>query len=213
MNVPLDYWTKGHKRYESKEWASKPTIFSSIAIEHFPESGKVIDLGAGLGQDSIFFAQSGYNVILTDINAKAFEVARKIAGDLDIDYEVVDLQDPLPFDDSIFDVVYSHLGLHYFNEEDTRGIFKEIHRVLKPDGVIAALFNTIEDPEIDSSDFEKLEDHFYIEKPTGLKKAYFDTEYAKRMTSGLFEPILLDAKGETYKDDIKTLIRFIGSKA
>ncbi len=35
-------------------------------------------------------------------------------------------------------------------------------------------------------------------------------DYLKDVTGELLKPVVLDSEGETYKDEIKTLIRFIG---
>lgn len=80
---------------------------------------------------------------------------------------------------------------------------------MKSGGIIASLFNTIEDPEIDNPQFKKIEEGYY-QDPFGLSKRYFSTSYLETMTRELFIPIVLDNKGETYKDEIKPLIRFIG---
>ena len=43
---------------------------------------------------------------------------------------------PLPFEDNIFDLVYSSHVLEHFKKADTQAIINEWVRVLKPDGII-----------------------------------------------------------------------------
>jgi len=205
------YWTVKHQKYQAKDWINKPSIFANQCLKYLPQSGSLLELGAGQGQDSRFFASKGLNVLSTDISTSALQIARaKTKKQLpNLKYQKVDISKPLPFPNNNFDVVYSHLGLHYFNQKDTQQLFREIQRILKPNGIFASIFNTINDPEIQKA--KKLENHFYI-APDKLQKAYFSTNYLKKLTQNLFKPIVLDNQGITHKDEIRTLIRFIGTK-
>ena len=46
-------WSELHNNYKKRDWINKPSIFAEQAIKYFPSSGKVLELGAGLGQDSV----------------------------------------------------------------------------------------------------------------------------------------------------------------
>lgn len=206
-----DYWKKTHEIYSKKDWISNTTIFAQFVVGYFPKNGKILDLGAGQGQDSRYFAKLGYDVISTDVSDEALKISKENAekAGLNIKFMELDISSKLPFDDNSFDIVYSHLALHYFTDEKTREIFTEIHRVLKPQGILASLFNTIEDAETTDSSYTPIEKDYY-KSPEGLLKRYFSVDYLKDIASKLFTPIVLDNKGETYKDEIKTLIRFVG---
>jgi len=198
---PQDYWQKAHLKYSQQDWINKPTIFATQVIQYFPKSGSLLELGAGQGQDSKYFTQLGYQVLATDFSE--FALAR-IQG---IKTQICDLSQPLLFRPDSFDIIYSHLALHYFDLDRTRKLFKEIYTILKPGGVFASITNTIDDPEI--SQCQKIEDDFY--QCGDVFKRYFSVNSMKGFTSK-FEPIILDSQGETHKDIIKTLIRFVGRK-
>lgn len=214
MQSSKHYWEEALQRYTTKDWVNKPTLFAEQISSLLPQSGKLLELGAGQGQDSRYFARLDYQVTATDlVDTGLKESARKAAEEhLTINFQKVDIGEQLPFADNTFDSVYSHLGLHYLNKVGTEKMFKEIHRVLKPDGILAALFNTAEDPEIHSAGFEKIEDNYYREKAFDFYKRYFSVEDTQKFIQGLFKPLLLDNHGETYKDQIKTLIRLVGKK-
>ena len=179
-----------------------------------PKTGSLLELASGQGQDARYFARLGYEVTATDLVDTGLQEAKQKAEKegLKIAFQTVDLAHSLPFADSSFDIVYSHLGLHYLDKIGTEKMFKEIQRVLKLGGILASLFNTIDDPEIYSSGFEKIEDGYYREIAFDFKKRYFSIEDTKHFINGLFVPLLLDNKGETYKDEIKTLIRLVAQK-
>lgn len=191
----------------------KPSLFAEWAIQYFPKNGKITDIGGGQGQDSVFFANAGYNVTLIDISKKAFEYAKKqIPRKLKNQIHMVetDISKPLPLENDSVDVAYAHLTLHYFNHKTTRKIFEDIYRILKPEGIVVALFNSINDPEYNQG--KEIEpDVFEID---GIAKRYFSVKTLKPFVE-MFEVIILDNKGETYKDSAKgihNLIRFVGRK-
>lgn len=216
MSANERYWQAALARYATKDWVDKPTIFVEHIAPLLPPAPprKLLELAAGQGQDARYFARLGYDVTATDLVDTGLNEARAKAHqeNLIIAFQIVNLAEPLPFSDNSFDVIYSHLGLHYFNKVDTAKLFQEIHRVLKPDGVLASLFNTLDDPEIQSAGYEKIEDGFYREIAFDFKKRYFSVEETRGFIAGLFEPMLLDNHGETYKDEIKTLVRLVARK-
>ena len=208
-----DTWSDLHDRYKTQDWSEKPSLFAETAITYFPKNGRVLDLGAGLGQDSRFFAENGYEVVSTDLKEAVLEERYATLPD-EVRQRVViqttDLREELPFDDATFDVVYAHLSLHYFNYETTVRLFDEIKRVLKPNGLLAFFVNSVHDPQYNTG--EKLEaDYFQIDRKS---KRYFSVDTARAFTK-FFDINLLDDHGETYKDSaigVHNLIRFIGTK-
>lgn len=200
-------WSDLHRTYQKQDWAHKPSQFAEMVLDYMPKQGTILDLGAGVGQDSVYFAKKGYDVTATDLDiAKLTETAR---GE-DFSVEQVDLRRSLPFENESYDVVYAHLSLHYFNQVTTEAIFAEIYRVLKPGGIVAFFTNSTDDPEYDTG--KQIEpDYFEIE---GVPKRYLTVQTAKEFAHD-FEVLLADNKGETYKDSAKgihNLIRFIGRK-
>jgi SAM-dependent methyltransferase len=200
------YWTKLHELYAGQDWITKPSMFAEFVKDYLPEHGVVLELGAGLGQDSAYFTELGYKVIATDLNIdKLAEIA-----DEKFITQAVDLRESLPFGDEAFDIVYAHLSLHYFSQKDTEAIFNEIYRVLKPGGLLAFFTNSTTDPEYGQG--KQLEpDYFEID---GTAKRYLSVDSAKQFANA-FKPLLVDNNGATYKDEAKgvhNLIRFIGTK-
>lgn len=211
------FWESVHKvKYDGQDWTKKPSIFVQEAIESLPKHGLVLELGAGQGQDSIFFRKRNYEVISSDNELSIIERADQNAHEYfngsygPMRFQLIDISNIFPLDSNFVDVVYAHLSLHYFDYEVTKQVFSEIYRVLKPGGVLAFLVNSTNDPEFNTG--VKLEDHFF--ETSGTKKRYFSINDALGFTKE-FEVILCDDKGETYKDSAKgvhNLIRFIGRK-
>ena len=187
-------------------------MFALHAAKLYPHNANILELGAGSGQDSRYFAGLGHTITCTDIEPSALQIAKsKGKTTPGITYQIVDLAQPLPFTDSSFDVVYAHLSLHYFTKSQTTAIFSQIERVLIPGGLLAFLVNSTADPEFGSG--RKIEtDYFQV---GSFKKRYFSPSEVERFCHE-FIVIELDSKGETYKDRSKgvhNLLRFIGRKS
>ena len=214
MTTNQEYWDAALTRYTTKDWVNKPTIFAEQITQYLPASGQLLELASGQGQDARYFARLGYKVTATDLVDTGLKEAAKKAEleNLQINFQITDLAKPLPFPDNSFEIIYSHLGLHYFNKTDTKKLFKELHRVLKSGGILAALFNTTDDPEIHTPDFAKIEENYYREVAFDFPKRYFSVIETQEFIQDIFEPLLLDNSGETYKDEIKTLIRLVAKK-
>jgi len=194
------YWADRHgKGYADASWRDKPSPFAEFSMQSFPRASSVLELGAGIGQDGIWFAEHGHTVTQTDLGEVGLNIAQETInakGLENIEVLQLDITKTYPFSDGSFDVVYAHSSIQYFTEEDTREIFKEIHRVLKPDGILAVLVNSVNDLEYGAGP-QISENYFKIK---GLQKRYFSIESLKNFISDLFTIKLIDDKGESYKD-------------
>ncbi len=166
MNL-IDKWNKSHLGIP------KDKSVSAYALEkeaEFPRNSTVLDLGGGTGVDAVYFAEKGHNVTLADISPLALEVAKEKAKnkDVNIKTEQVNIgKDPLPFEDSTFDIVYSRLVLHYFDKSTTSAIFSEINRILKKSGIA---YITIKSPDDEKemeylkSNASEIEENVFLEE-------------------------------------------------
>jgi len=205
-----DFWQKKLQKYSSEEWSEKPSIFVQEVEKYFPKNGKVLELGAGLGQDVRYLANKGFQVMSTDVSEFGLGFAKEKAKDLsNIEFKQVDMGKPLEFEKESFEVIYSHLGIHYFDKKRTTELFKEMKDILKPGGILAIIVNSTDDPEI--KDYKELEKDYY-EDDKGLWKRFFNIDTLKGLAEG-FEILILDNSGTAFKDNVKNvsgLIRFVG---
>jgi SAM-dependent methyltransferase len=201
-----EIWQKIHSDYSKKDWVNKPSIFAEQVLKYFPKDGSLIELGGALGQDSLFFVSKGYDVLLTDLSSEVLKEGQ-MSG---LRTKQVDIGKPLPFPDNSFDVVYAHLSLHYFDRLVTHKVFDEISRILKSEGILAALFNSTTDPEYGTG--TRIENNFF--EINSIKKRFFSVDAIKEFVED-YDVLLLDDSGETYKDNakgVKNLVRFVGRK-
>ena len=143
-------------------------------------SGKLLDLGCGVGQYSKYFYDKGFSVTSADISERALSyLAERYEG---IDTVRVDMTEPLPFAEKSFDVVFANLSIHFFSESDTRSLIAEIKRVLKDDGIFVGSCNSSRAYKYIADCSTVIEDAFYREDGGRtvrlFDKAQFDLFFA-----------------------------------
>jgi ubiquinone/menaquinone biosynthesis C-methylase UbiE len=132
------------------EWAASIDIDGILVKDYFevctaPEnrfilrhlgnvSGKkLLDLGCGAGENSVYFAKQGADCIASDYSAGMVEVALQLAkkNGVNITGATVNAM-ALDFADNTFDIVYASNLLHHLPNPNI--CIHEMHRVLKPGG-------------------------------------------------------------------------------
>ena len=121
-------------------FGEEPSNFANICLNHKKSNNvkKVLEIGAGHGRDTMFFASNGLEVEDLDYSTRGIEVISKKANEerLPVKPQLFDVKKPLPFKDAIFDAVYSHMLLNMrFSQAELHSVFSEIRRVPKPNGL------------------------------------------------------------------------------
>ena len=101
---------------------------------------KIIELGAGLGRDTIFFAQNSIHVKALDYSLSGIKAINKKAEKLNlsnfISTKIFDVREKLPFEDNSVEACFSHmLYCMALTNNDLENLNHEIHRILKPKGI------------------------------------------------------------------------------
>ncbi len=96
-------------------------------------SGKLLEVGCGIGVDSIQLAKCGFDVTAVDLTEHALEIAKDYAAqrNVSIDFQLGNAEG-LSFPDEHFDAVYSFGVLHH--TPDIEKAVAEVRRVLRPGG-------------------------------------------------------------------------------
>ena len=120
----------------------EPSFPAKKAIELFKEHKikKIIELGAGLGRDTIFFAKNSIHVEALDYSHSAIKVINKKAEKQNlsnyISTKIFDIRKKIPFKDNSVDACFSHmLYCMALTNIELESLNNEICRVLKPNGI------------------------------------------------------------------------------
>jgi SAM-dependent methyltransferase len=128
----------------------KPSEAATAAVGRFlaDEAHDVLELGAGQGRDTLFLAEQGLSVTALDSSASGLAAIRGRAEELGVEVQRVrhDVRDGLPFPDGTFDACYSHmLFCMALTTTELDALVDEVHRVLRPGGLVAYTARTTDD--------------------------------------------------------------------
>lgn len=208
MNDQQQLWNKLHKKGKVDHSLNKPTNFAEEVQSLIPPHSKIIELGCGVGNDSAYFARQGHNVLATDFSNVAIENNKKRFKENNLHFEILDMSKPMDFSDNLFDVVYARLTLHYFTDKVTKAIFKEIYRILKPNGLLCFLCKSTNDPLYGKG--EQIEKDMFEEN--NHVRHFFSKEYIKECIEEIFNIQKLKTGQEDFYNSPSGFIKVIAAK-
>jgi len=141
LNLQSQHW---ESNFSSKPemFGFEPSYSAKKALETFKKNNitNIIELGAGLGRDTIFFAQNGIYVHAIDYSLSATNIIKKRSKENNLDalikVENYDIRKKLNCDNENFQACYSHmLFCMALTNQDLKDLNQEIFRVLKKDGL------------------------------------------------------------------------------
>ncbi|MBI3413336.1 MAG: class I SAM-dependent methyltransferase [Candidatus Aenigmarchaeota archaeon] len=98
--------------------------------------GKLLDVGCGIGAYSVVFAKHGFECVAVDTSKQMLFRARKFMDKNRVKFPLIKANCmALPFKDGTFDYALSVAVFHHLDSYEKRlRAFKEVFRVLKPNG-------------------------------------------------------------------------------
>ena len=172
----------------------EPSISAKKSLELFKKQNitKIIELGAGLGRDSIFFAQNSIHVKALDYSLSGIKVINEKSKKLNlsnfISTKIFDVREKLPFEDNSVEACFSHmLYCMALTNNDLENLNLEIHRILKPKGI-----NIYTVRHINDGDFKKgIHRGENLYENDGFIVHFFSKDKVKSLLKG-FENISID---------------------
>ncbi|MFO8109520.1 MAG: class I SAM-dependent methyltransferase [Thermoplasmata archaeon] len=109
----------------------------SDTLEMLPSSPTILDLGCGDGRDTSFLDERDIHVTGLDLSKSMINLARQLFPDCKF---VRGNMAKTPFADDTFDCVWSSASMIHFPKKDLSKVEKEIHRILKRNGLLVFSF-------------------------------------------------------------------------
>ncbi len=111
---------------------------AALSAAHVPQSGRLLELGCGAGDISLWLAEKGYEVSGVDISPFAIAWADEKAQErnLQVQFSVGDVRDLATFADASYDLVIDGRCLHCIIGEDRDLFLSSARRVLRPGGFV-----------------------------------------------------------------------------
>ena len=120
----------------------EPSIAAIKALKSFQENNinSIIELGAGLGRDTVFFAKNSIKVEALDYSEESIKSIKIKSNKLNlsnfIKSKVFDVRKKLPFENNSIDGCFSHmLYCMALSNYELENLNNEVLRILKPGGI------------------------------------------------------------------------------
>jgi rhodanese-related sulfurtransferase/SAM-dependent methyltransferase len=170
------------ERYGAEASAAARATLPALAAANVHE---LLELGAGQGRDTVYFAAAGLRVTALDFTTGAAETLAAKAAAAGLAEAVTvcrhDVRDPLPFSDGTYDACYSHmLFCMALDEAELIGLAGEIRRTLRPGGLCVYTARTTDDPDFGKG--RQLGESIY--ESGGFGVHFFDSELVARLATG-----------------------------
>lgn len=125
-----------------------------LCLQTLPRTGRLLEIGCGAGNISIEMVKRGYEVTGIDFAATAIAWARENAASTNtqVDFRVADVANLSTFETESFDIIFDGNCIHCLVGKKREAAFKEIYRVLKPNGIL--FVSSLSAPQADP-DFPK----------------------------------------------------------
>lgn len=186
-------------------WGFEPTD-SAILTKNFFLEKNVRDIlvpGIGYGRNAKVFIDNGLNVTGIEISKTAIDLARQNELDINIFHGSVS---DMPFDNKLYDGIFSHALLHLLNNEEREKFIKDCYDQLKPNGYMILTTVSKKAPMFGKG---KQLDKDYFEIMEGVKMFFYDSDSIKQEFEkhGLVEFTEIDEPSKDMKN--KPSINFI----
>ena len=119
-----------------------PSLSAKKALKLFKEKNihKIVEIGAGLGRDTLFFAKNLIHTTALDYSPSGIDVINQKTKKNNlsnyISSKLFDVRQRLPFEDNSIEACYSHmLYCMALTTSDLKKLNNEILRILKPGGI------------------------------------------------------------------------------
>lgn len=118
----------------AKEWSNKPDIqLADTFIGFLSPSARILDVGCGPGQYSLYFYKHGFEVIGVDFSEKMVSIAKTLCDK--VEFYIQDMRN-LSFRDNEFDALWVCSSFVHIPTEESMQVLKEFKRILREDGIL-----------------------------------------------------------------------------
>ncbi len=131
----MGFWNDAYRSSPPWDIGRPQPVFEELVRNGEVRPGRVLDVGCGTGENSLFLAENGFTVTGVDITPAAIRIAEAKAGQrrVKVDFHVGNALSLL-FNEGQFDSVIDSGLFHTFTDHERTVYVREIRRVLRIGG-------------------------------------------------------------------------------
>lgn len=152
----------------------KPTDDCFYLSSKWLEKGytKLVDLGAGLGRHSVYFAKQGFEVDALDVSEYALDHISEWAekDSVEVNTILCDIMGTLPYPDQSVDCVFAYHAISHTDTAGIKNLISELERVIKPGGEIYTSLCSKEGWEFSKAGYEIIDQNTVLVDEDGPEK-------------------------------------------
>ncbi|NOU64792.1 methyltransferase domain-containing protein [Paenibacillus sp. LMG 31461] len=171
------YWNKSYQRLGLKptfdNWLDK---YWKEYISTTSDADLIVDLGCGVGNNAKYLVEHGLSPIACDISEEAIRTLKSFLPD--IQTLCLDMTEGLPFPKDSVQVLIADLSIHYFDEATTHEVIRDLHNVLKTEGILLCRLNSTNEMS-NKGNVMPTTDRYLMESE-GIYRRFFDREEIER---------------------------------
>ena len=186
LDQQSQYWEKSFQN-KPEMFGLKPSKAAINSLKTFKEEKikKIIELGAGLGRDAIFFAKNAISIMALDYSPAAIKIInnKSLEHKLSdfISTQIFDVRKKLPFEDNSIEACFSHmLYCMALSIAELKYLNGEICRILKSGGINVYTVRHTEDGDYKNG--THIGEDLY--ENDGFIVHFFSKEKVKKITDG-----------------------------
>jgi len=157
-----EYWDRYYSRQNPNDLTFIPSQFAVFCVQEMMEAGisDLVEIAAGTGRDTLFFAQHGMRILALDKSQEAVNLLNKItetddnvsvaAHDVTEAFPVVAERGSAPF------AFYARFFVHTLTENELGKFFENVSRNMRQDDLLFLEYRN----EEDADKTKVTEDHF-----------------------------------------------------
>ncbi|MBZ4222329.1 class I SAM-dependent methyltransferase [Bacillus wiedmannii] len=172
----MEFWESSFIEKQTM-WGFEPTESAILTKDYFLEKSvkEILVPGIGYGRNAKVFIENGINVTGIEISKTAIDLAKKNGlEDVSMYHGSVN---EMPFDNKLYDGIFSHALLHLLNEQEREIFIKNCYNQLKPGGYL--VFTTVSKKAPMYGKGNQLDKDYY-EIMEGVKMFFYDSESIKQ---------------------------------
>lgn len=129
------HWQTYWNSFDHQPMVEHKELLANLLATTSVKRKKILEVGAGMGGDSIYLAKKGASLTVLDFTKEALELIRKNARAAKVDIKTIQADARrMPFKDRTFDILFHQGFLEHFT--NPMEMLLEQKRVLKPGGFL-----------------------------------------------------------------------------